>query len=108
MTKPFIPNPKRIAALGRTAQLEEMLKRKAEEAAEVARSTAPVVTGRYKAGIEAETGLDEEGRLTGRVNAHDQKSSWIEFGSIHNTARHILANAVEAIGLRLRDPRRKR
>ena len=101
MTKPFVPNPIGIAALGKTEAMEQMLKEKAEQAAIEAQSQAPVLTGCYRDGIKAEAGLTEEGKLVGRVNAHDQKSSWIQFGSVHNTARHILANAVEAIGLKL-------
>lgn len=75
----------------------------AERIATVARSTAPVQTGRYAAGIQVE---DFKGGA--RVIATDQKSSWIEFGvpSQGQPARWTLRNAAASLGLKFRKGRR--
>ncbi len=71
----------------------------AEKVAEIARSTAPVDTGRYVEGID----VDETGSGY-RVISHDQKSAWIEFGvpARNQPARWVLRNAAIAAGLKFR------
>ena len=71
----------------------------AEHIAEIARSTAPVVTGAYRDGISA-----QKTPHCARVIASDNKSSWIEFGipSRNQPARFILRRAVDSLGLKFK------
>jgi hypothetical protein len=61
--------------------------------------------GGYVRGIKAETGLDEQGRLVGRVNANKFTSHWAERGWARHAggsrARHILARAAAQAGLKV-------
>lgn len=80
---------------------EKVVKETALEAAErvaaIARETAPVVTGRYRAGI-----VVQRTKSGARVLASDQKSSWVEFGipSRGQPAHWVLRRAAEAAGLK--------
>lgn len=56
-------------------------------------------TGAYARGIHAESGLDEHGRLVGRVVATDWKSHWAEHGTRRMRAHHILTRAARQVGL---------
>ena len=74
----------------------------ATKIADRARDTAPVVTGRYKAGIKV-----ERFRGGARVLATDQKSSWVEFGNPkkHIPAQFILRNAAASLGFKFKKGR---
>ena len=65
----------------------------AREAADIARSTAPVDQGDYRDGIEV---IDEVDGAT--LAGTDYKSHWIEFGSENNPATRNLTNAALATG----------
>ena len=71
----------------------------AEAIAEIARSSAPAVTGDYASGIKA-----QKTKFGARVLASDYKSAWIEFGvpSRGIPARFILRRAVDAAGLKFK------
>lgn len=71
----------------------------AERVAEIARTTAPVLSGDYAAGIEA-----QKTKKGARVFASDFKSAWIEFGvpSRGIPATWNLRNAARAAGLKFR------
>jgi hypothetical protein len=71
----------------------------AKAIAERARSLAPVMTGRYRDGIEAQP---PNAKGTSRVYASDQKSSWIEFGNRDGlqAPQFVMRNAVESLGLK--------
>jgi hypothetical protein len=67
----------------------------AEKIAQVARDTAPVLTGAYQAGIVVQ---DTKGGA--RVFASDYKSAWVEFGipSRGQAAHFTLRRAAEVAG----------
>lgn len=66
-----------------------------DKIAAIARDTAPVVLGDYKAGI-----VTQETRFGWRVLADDQKSAWVEFGvpSQNQPPQFILRRAAESAG----------
>jgi hypothetical protein len=68
-----------------------------DKIAAIARETAPVVLGDYKAGI-----ITQETRTGWRVQASDQKSAWVEFGipSHNQPPQFILRRAAEAAGFK--------
>jgi hypothetical protein len=74
----------------------------AENVAQIARDTAPSVTGDYKAGIKA-----QQTKSGARVFASDYKSAWIEFGAPNRNqpARWILRRAAESAGLKFKKRR---
>jgi len=63
------------------AEVIAELDRTAKEIQKVARSFAPVRTGRYGAGIKVRKRPDENGLPVRRVVATDFKSHWIEYGT---------------------------
>lgn len=71
----------------------------AQKIAAIARQNAPVVTGRYLAGIQV-----QQTRAGARVFASDQKSALIEFGvpSRGQAAKFVLRRAVEAAGYKFK------
>lgn len=71
----------------------------ANRVAEIARSTAPHLSGDYASGIEVQAT-----KLGARVFSSDYKSAWIEFGipSRGQPAHWILRRAAEAAGLKFR------
>lgn len=71
----------------------------AERIADIARSTAPVLSGAYAAGIDV-----QETKYGARVYSSDPKSAWIEFGvpSQGKPAHFNLRRAVDAAGYKFR------
>lgn len=71
----------------------------AEKIADIARDTAPVVSGDYKAGI-----IVQDTRRGARVFASDYKSAWVEFGvpSKGEPAQFNLRRAAEAAGFKFK------
>ena len=71
----------------------------AERVADIARSTAPVVSGDYRDGIEA-----QKTKNGARVFASDYKSAWVEFGipSRGIGAQFNLRNAAKTAGLKFK------
>ena len=100
MATKFKYNPAATALLARTVAMVETLGAKADEGAEACRSIAPVLTGDYRDGIVGESGL-VKGMAAGRVNAHDFKSHWIEFGTTDTPTFAVLRRGLESIGLRV-------
>lgn len=78
------------------------IQEKVEDAAEIARGLAPVVTGAYRDSIAADQVLDGD-KLISRLFATDFKAHWIEFGTSRMPAMAILRQAMEAAGLAIRD-----
>lgn len=74
--------------LERQLDVRSILHEKAEEAAEIARSTAPVDSGRYRDSIE----VDDN-----QLVSTDWKAHFIEFGTIHNRAMRTLTNAAARV-----------
>ena len=78
---------------------------RAEEGAAFARSIAPVDEesdhpGRYKAGIGVESGRDggvHHDRAYGRVTASAPESRFVEFGTEHNDAHHVLIATLDVL-----------
>lgn len=71
----------------------------AQKIAAIARQNAPVVTGRYVAGIQVQTT-----KAGARVFASDQKSALIEFGvpSRGQAGKFVFRRAVEAAGYKFK------
>lgn len=74
----------------------------ANRVAEIARGTAPALSGDYKSGIGV-----QKTKRGARVFASDYKSAWIEFGvpSRGIPAKFNLRNAAKAAGLKFRKKR---
>jgi hypothetical protein len=100
----FVPNPLITKQLQKDPQMGLMLRGRVEIAERIAKETAPVDTGDYREKIEGEVGLEPElGGWIGRLNGHDFKSHWIEFGTATGfQARAILRLACERAGLNVR------
>lgn len=80
----------------RSTGLRNVISAYAEEVAGVARGLAPRRNDDLRNSIEAEVGLDQNGIL-GRVNAHDFKAHWIEFGTVRTPAQPYLRPAAEQV-----------
>lgn len=78
--------------LAADAAVQELEHERAEQAAAIARDLAPVESGDYRNGIEADGNM---------LNATDWKSHWIEWGSEHNPAHAVLRNAAAQVASRL-------
>ena len=77
----FEPDRSGIAAIAKSMTLlEEPIREVTEEIVDNAKGFSPVDEGDYRDGIEAEVGEDD-GTVTGRANATDWKSGFIEFGT---------------------------
>jgi hypothetical protein len=68
------------------------LRKRAEEAADIARDTAPVESGRYRDSIEVDVDGDEVKLLTTSRIGH-----LVEWGSINNPAHATLRNAAAEV-----------
>lgn len=111
----FKPNYAGIALLSASpAMVREMLNR-AELVADHSRAAwhssgpHPYETGAYVGSIKAEAGV-ENGIATGRVNAHDWKAHWIEYGTggISPTPAFApLQRGADAAGLKLYGTRKR-
>jgi hypothetical protein len=103
VTMKFVPNPAGIKAVGATPAMVAAMKQKADavaaQAQDLARAEA-FETGAYANGIEGIAGV-EDATAIGRTSAKDFKSGWIEFGTLHQAAKHILARAAEMLGLHI-------
>jgi len=102
----FVPNPLVVPQLAAGLAMKAAVHLEAVKVADAAKQLARAEaydTGAYERGIRPASGLDKDPTVgyplqIGRVNAWDFKSGWIEFGSIHNVAKHILQRAAEAVG----------
>ena len=79
-------NGKGIDEMFHSPKLKSFLQDLAEEAAERARSTAPVDTGEYRSSIEATVAVTD--RYVGRVQSTDDKALLVE-ANTGNLARSI-------------------
>lgn len=101
----YVPTPGFEEMLERSPWIGQELLKKAALAAESAQQLAQAEAygeGDYAEGIIADPGrvTIDQGRITAFVDARDFKSHWIEWGSLHNTAKHILQRGVErALGI---------
>jgi hypothetical protein len=97
MASKFVPNPLFEQELLRSTLLQDDLQKVAEDIAEKAVAAAPEDDGDYKAGIEAVSGMGEDG-VQARVNANDWKSGLIEFGTEDTPTFAPLRRGAEAAG----------
>lgn len=93
----FVPNRNFQRELERDLAYKHGLKEKADDAAEAAKSFAPVLTGAYRDSIKV---TEENGEVY--VSATDFKANWIEFGSINNPKSAPLRRGAQAAGLRFK------
>lgn len=93
----FELNPNLRDEMHQFPEVQASVKDVAEAIAAEARLRAPVVTGRYRDGIEVNRAQSKGG--VWRVHASDQKSSWVEFGTSTQPGQFVMRNAVEALGL---------
>lgn len=91
----YLPNPDFEEEWLRSKDALELVDGIAKEAAPVAESLAPKRTQNLADSIEAESGL-VDGVATGRVNAHDFKAGWWEFGH-EGRDQPFLRPAMEAV-----------
>jgi hypothetical protein len=98
----FIPNRNFQKQLVREAAYQRGLMNKAEDAAQAAKSFAPVRTGAYRDSIKAHRDAEDV-----YVSAFDFKANWIEFGSVNNPPSAPLRRGVAAAGLKLRASSRR-
>lgn len=90
-------NPGYAAILQREPGVRRVERERAEQAADIARSSAPRRTGAYADSITVE----QEGD-TVQLLASDFKAHWIEWGTIHNRAFGTLTNASQEVADRIR------
>jgi hypothetical protein len=108
VTSTFVPDAKGIEAILKMPELASSLGQEAKKIADKAREIAPsgVDGGTYGAHyadmIHVWLGL-VSGKAVARVNAFKYTSHWIEWGSVHNPALHVLRNAAQACGYELKD-----
>jgi hypothetical protein len=100
----FKPNIASLRQIRRLAVVEETCKAVAEAGAEYARSIAPVgdpttdpTSGDYKKNIEARR-VERDGYFIWQIVAADFKSTWIEYGSVHNEKYRVLGKTAEHLG----------
>lgn len=96
MVRAYIPNPGFEEEWLASEDALELVAPIAEAAATQAEQLAPEDYGYLKDSIEAEVGL-VNGVATGRVNAHDFKAAWHEFGTINNPATPFLRTSMESV-----------
>lgn len=92
-------NPDLEKTLETDAGLLDFAHQAADQIAEIARDSAPVKSGAYKAGIKS-----QKTKRGARVFASDFKSTWIEFGNPpqNQPARFIIRLAAEQAGFKFR------
>src|SRR4051812_7768685 len=96
----FVPNPKARLEIQRSPAMAAFLKTHVEAAAEYARSIAPVESGDYRDGIEADVGV--VGPLAeGRIIGNDWKTIWIEKGTSERAAHAVLRRAADSAGIKI-------
>ena len=91
----FDPDPKFEEEMRRSPDLRAHLEQLAKAAAERAQQLVPVKTGALRDSIEGVVDYDQRG-FVGRVDAHDFKAGWVEFGTVRRAARPFLRPAIEA------------
>jgi hypothetical protein len=89
-----------------TPGLDRIIERRPEIVAAVANATASVreearrvagpISDRFQDGLKMDVGIDETGRLVGRVIASWEFSLFIEYGNAHQTPRPVLRQALDA------------
>ena len=92
----FKPNRAAVRKLAKTREMQQVAADRAEQVAAAARAIAPVATGAYRDGIRAVVVRSRDGFI-GRVVATHFTSAWIEFGTIHTSARAPLRRALESV-----------
>ncbi len=76
--------------------MRRLLEKVAEAIAAETIRGAPEQSGRYKAGIAVEVGVDGRGRPVGRVNAHHWTSHIVEFGSVGQPPHAPMRRAIDS------------
>jgi hypothetical protein len=80
-----------------TVQMQATLHGKAEQVAAEARRIVAPVSQRVTDGIEATAGVDDRGRMVGRVNAHHWTSWFVEAGTVDQRPTAYLRKALENV-----------
>jgi hypothetical protein len=96
-TTVFVPDDE----FARSTDMQDILYGKAEDAVEIAKSIAPVVTGAYRDSIHPERGAEGPVAVA-YVVASDYKAIWIEFGTedpVPTPAFAVLRRSIDGIGL---------
>lgn len=88
----WVPNRDRV--LARDSHVERVLHRQAEKGADIARTLAPVDTGRYRDSIVADGP---------NLEATDFKAHWIEWGTLRRRAHATLRTAARRVADRVVD-----
>ena len=92
-------NPAAVQELKRSPEVFTYCRRKATEAEQIARATAPRgATGGFAESIFSDGDMTE-GRCV--LGTEDMAGIWIETGTVNNPAYSTLRNAVVTVGLRL-------
>lgn len=95
MSPLYVPNPTFEAEYLASEDALELVAGIAETAAPIAEAAAPKRLEHLADSIEADAGF-VEGVATGRVNAHDFKAHWYEFGTRRQSPEPFLRPAMEA------------
>lgn len=104
-TPRFLANPRLVAELASDVLYRKELNGRLDDAVGAAKAAAPVKTGAYKAGIEAEVVETPDGPV-GRINGTDFKSHWVEWGTVAQAPKAPLRKGARAAGLRFEDTRK--
>lgn len=103
MPRGYIPNPGFVRQLESSPWIAQQMLEKANLAKEVAQGIAEseaIEGGYYARDIHADRVGKERGKVAAFLDARNFKAHWIEWGSVHNQARHVLQRAVEiALGI---------
>lgn len=92
----YIPNPNFEEEFLASDQMLKAMGEIVGPAAEIAEALAPKSQEFLADGIEAETGFVDK-VATGRLNSHDFKSHWHEFGTRHHPATPFVRPAMEQV-----------
>lgn len=96
----YVPNPAFESLLAKSTDVGVQMRKRAELVKQAAETIAEAEAndgGYYKADLDASRMAIDGGRITAFIDARNWKSHWIEWGSINNTARHILQRAAEMV-----------
>lgn len=88
----IVLQPNLPTILNRQTDVRLIVRTKAEQAADIARSIAPRVTGAYANSIGVEQETDGV-----RLEATDFKAHWIEWGTIYTRAHATLRSASQRV-----------
>lgn len=92
----YVPNPDFEAEFLASDEALGLVSQLAQDAAPIAEQAAPKLSGDLADSVTAEAGM-VDGVATGRVNAHDFKAAWKEFGTQREAAQPFLRPAMEAV-----------